>query len=127
MFLTELPRSHTNPTIQSPRSAYTAIQGRGKKRSANTIQTGVSHALPGFLAPLVLLFGEDSSCLRDSVGTHGRRRSGGIPTFTRDLPRMIRDLVRRDGRGTLNVTNEGSCSWFEFAREILHQAIRDSI
>jgi dTDP-4-dehydrorhamnose reductase len=40
---------------------------------------------------------------------------------------MIRDLVRMDARGILNVTNEGSCSWFEFAQETLRQAGRDSV
>jgi dTDP-4-dehydrorhamnose reductase len=51
----------------------------------------------------------------------------GSPTFTCDLARAIRDLVRMDARGTLNVTNAGSCSWFEFAGEILRQAGRDSV
>ncbi len=51
----------------------------------------------------------------------------GSPTFTRDLATAIRDLVRADARGILNVTNTGSCSWFDFAREVLHQAGRDSI
>jgi hypothetical protein len=51
----------------------------------------------------------------------------GSPTFTRDLARMIRDLVRMEARGTLNVTNEGSCSWFEFAQETLRQAGRGSV
>ncbi|PYU69041.1 MAG: dTDP-4-dehydrorhamnose reductase, partial [Acidobacteria bacterium] len=51
----------------------------------------------------------------------------GSPTSTRDLARMIRNLVRMDARGTLNVTNEGSCSWFEFAQETLRQAGRGSV
>ncbi len=51
----------------------------------------------------------------------------GSPTFTRDLAQAIRDLVRMEVRGTLHVTNVGSCSWFEFAREILRQAGRTSI
>ncbi len=40
---------------------------------------------------------------------------------------MIRDLVRMEARGTLHVTNEGSCSWFEFAQETLRLAGRDSV
>jgi len=51
----------------------------------------------------------------------------GSPTFTRDLARIIRNLVRMNARGILNVTNEGSCSWFEFAEETLRQAGRDSV
>jgi dTDP-4-dehydrorhamnose reductase len=32
-----------------------------------------------------------------------------------------------DARGILNVTNAGSCSWFEFAQETLRQAGRGSV
>jgi dTDP-4-dehydrorhamnose reductase len=51
----------------------------------------------------------------------------GSPTFTRDLAVAIRSLVLADARGILNVTNAGTCSWFEFASEILRQAGRGSI
>jgi dTDP-4-dehydrorhamnose reductase len=51
----------------------------------------------------------------------------GSPTFTRDLAKAIRDLVRADARGFVNVTNTGSCSWYDFAREILRQTGRDSV
>lgn len=48
----------------------------------------------------------------------------GSPTYTRDLARAIHKLVRADARGLLNITNSGSCSRFEFAREILRKAGR---
>ena len=51
----------------------------------------------------------------------------GSPTYTRDLARAIRDLVLRDARGIVHITNEGICSWFDFAREILAQSGRVSI
>jgi dTDP-4-dehydrorhamnose reductase len=51
----------------------------------------------------------------------------GSPTYTRDLARVIRDLVLRDARGIVHITNEGICSWFDFAREILAQSGRDAI
>lgn len=51
----------------------------------------------------------------------------GSPAFTRDLARMIRDLVRMDARGIVNVMNAGSCSWFEFAQVTLRQAGRGSV
>ena len=43
----------------------------------------------------------------------------GSPTYTRDLACAIRDLVRKDARGVTHITNEGICSWYDFAREIL--------
>jgi dTDP-4-dehydrorhamnose reductase len=46
----------------------------------------------------------------------------GSPTYTRDLAAAIRALVRADARGFVSVTNSGTCSWFEFAQEILRQA-----
>jgi dTDP-4-dehydrorhamnose reductase len=48
----------------------------------------------------------------------------GSPTYTRDLAAAIHRLMQADARGTLNITNSGSCSWFEFAREILGKAGR---
>jgi dTDP-4-dehydrorhamnose reductase len=51
----------------------------------------------------------------------------GSPTFTRDLSHVIRDLVRKDARGIVHVTNAGACTWFEFATEILRQAGRSSV
>jgi len=51
----------------------------------------------------------------------------GSPTYTRDLARAIRDLVVMDARGIVHITNEGFCSWFDFAREILAQSGRESI
>jgi dTDP-4-dehydrorhamnose reductase len=46
----------------------------------------------------------------------------GSPTYTRDLAVAIRGLVHADARGFVSVTNSGTCSWFEFAQEILRQA-----
>ena len=51
----------------------------------------------------------------------------GSPTFTRDLSAAILQLIHAEARGIVHITNTGTCSWFEFACEILHQAGRDSI
>jgi dTDP-4-dehydrorhamnose reductase len=51
----------------------------------------------------------------------------GSPTYTRDLACAIRDLVWKDARGITHITNEGFCSWFDFAREILLQSGRQSV
>jgi dTDP-4-dehydrorhamnose reductase len=51
----------------------------------------------------------------------------GSPTFTRDLATAILALVRADARGIVHITNAGSCSWMEFAAEVLRQAGRDSV
>jgi dTDP-4-dehydrorhamnose reductase len=51
----------------------------------------------------------------------------GSPTYTRDLARAIRDLVQKDARGIVHVSNEGACSWYDFAKEILAGAGRQSV
>jgi len=50
----------------------------------------------------------------------------GSPTYSMDLARAIRELVQADTRGVLNITNSGSCSWFEFAKETLRRAGRNT-
>jgi dTDP-4-dehydrorhamnose reductase len=42
------------------------------------------------------------------------------------LAHAIRGLVRAEARGILNITNSGSCSWFDFAKEIVQRAGRNT-
>jgi dTDP-4-dehydrorhamnose reductase len=44
------------------------------------------------------------------------------PTYTRDLAQKIAQLINTEYYGIFHITNKGSCSWYEFAREILKQA-----
>lgn len=38
------------------------------------------------------------------------------PTYTHDLAESTKALMERDARGLFHLTNEGECSWFEFAQ-----------
>jgi dTDP-4-dehydrorhamnose reductase len=51
----------------------------------------------------------------------------GSPTFTRDLSSAIRSLISSNAQGIFHITNSGTCSWFEFAQEVLKQAGRSAI
>ena len=42
----------------------------------------------------------------------------GSPTYTYDLARLIVDMIQTDKYGIYHATNEGYCSWYEFATEI---------
>lgn len=42
----------------------------------------------------------------------------GSPTYTKDLARAIADLTESGCYGVYHVTNQGSTSWYDFAREI---------
>jgi len=51
----------------------------------------------------------------------------GSPTYTLDLSRAILTLLEKDLWGVFHVSNSGSCSWYEFAKEILAQVGRDTV
>lgn len=38
------------------------------------------------------------------------------PTYTRDLAGTVRQLIQEDASGIFHVTNDGECSWYEFAQ-----------
>jgi dTDP-4-dehydrorhamnose reductase len=44
------------------------------------------------------------------------------PTFTADLAQKTRELIEHDAVGLFHLTNDGECSWFEFARGALDLA-----
>ena len=46
----------------------------------------------------------------------------GSPTYTYDLSRLLCDMIVTDRYGTYHATNEGLCSWAEFAAEIMRQS-----
>lgn len=47
------------------------------------------------------------------------------PTYVRDLARLLVQMIHTDHFGIYHATNEGFCSWYDFAREIFRQAKRD--
>ena len=44
----------------------------------------------------------------------------GKPTYTKDLAEKTKEIIKNDF-GKYHITNEGICSWFEFAKEIMKQ------
>lgn len=64
----------------------------------------------------MLRLGRERECLtvvEDQVGS---------PTYSVDLARLLADIIQTDKYGTYHGTNEGYCSWAEFATEIMKQA-----
>ncbi|MFI3237899.1 MAG: dTDP-4-dehydrorhamnose reductase [Lachnospiraceae bacterium] len=51
----------------------------------------------------------------------------GSPTYTYDLARLLVDMVETDKYGRYHATNEGLCSWYDFAVEIFKQAGMDHV
>lgn len=59
---------------------------------------------------------EEISVVADQVGS---------PTYTADLAPLLCDMIFSDKYGTYHATNEGECSWAEFAEEIFKCADYD--
>ena len=51
----------------------------------------------------------------------------GSPTYTYDLARLLVDMIQTDKYGRYHATNEGLCSWYEFACEIFRAAGMDDV
>jgi dTDP-4-dehydrorhamnose reductase len=49
----------------------------------------------------------------------------GSPTYTPDFSRLLVDMIVTDKYGRYHATNEGLCSWYDFAVEIFKQAKLD--
>jgi len=92
------------------------------------------HAKHWVIARTSWLFGASRTCFPEKILSAADSQPElkvvddqiGSPTYTRDLATAIRKLVQSDAHGILNVTNSGSCSWFEFARAILEKVGRNT-
>lgn len=42
----------------------------------------------------------------------------GSPTYTYDLSRLLVDMIETDKYGTYHATNEDTCTWYDFTKEI---------
>lgn len=108
---------------RDPQSVYGRTKAEAEVRLLET--------LPGCcIARTSWLFGTGGKCFPDTILKAAASRPAldvvddqrGSPTYAVDLARAISELCRKDARGIVHVTNTGSCSWFEFAREIVKQA-----
>jgi len=51
----------------------------------------------------------------------------GSPTYTYDLAKLLVDMISTEKYGTYHATNQGCCSWSDFAKEIFKQAKLDVV
>ncbi|HZW81229.1 MAG TPA: dTDP-4-dehydrorhamnose reductase [Candidatus Deferrimicrobiaceae bacterium] len=76
------------------------------------------------------LFGVGGKCFPDTILQLAASRPSldvvndqrGCPTYVVDLARCIVSLCRKSAEGIVHATNAGSCSWFEFAQQIVRSA-----
>lgn len=49
----------------------------------------------------------------------------GSPTYTHDLAKLLIEMIQSEKYGIYHATNEGFCSWAEFAKEIFNQSDKE--
>ncbi len=123
--------SHNKPCREDAAMNPTGAYGRTKMRGEQAIETvGCHHVIirtgwlyseygKNFVKTMLRIMTEREQCkvVFDQVGT---------PTYAGDLARAIFDIVEnelfRGADGIYHYSNEGVCSWFDFAKEIARQA-----
>lgn len=86
-----------------------------------------------FIIRIAWVFGKNGNNFIQTMLRLGKERGAvsvvndqiGSPTYTYDLARLVVDMIQSDAYGTYHATNEGICSWYEFACEIFKQANMD--
>jgi dTDP-4-dehydrorhamnose reductase len=117
----EKPEPYLETDAPNPRSAYGASKLAGERAvdPAHDLIVRVSwvSGLHGsnMVKTIVRLAAE-----HDTLAFVDDQR--GNPTFADDIARMTRTLVDAGHAGTFHVTNQGSVTWYEFARSVLGAA-----
>lgn len=86
-----------------------------------------------FIVRIAWVFGKNGKNFIKTMLRLGRERGAvsvvndqiGSPTYTYDLARLLVDMIQTDKYGIYHATNEGLCSWYDFAVEIFRQAGMD--
>ncbi|MBQ2953520.1 MAG: dTDP-4-dehydrorhamnose reductase [Clostridia bacterium] len=104
----------------NPRNVY----GLSKLQGEEAVRSLTSRH---FILRVSWLFGHGGGNFVETIRRLGQEKSQitvvddqiGSPTYTLDLARLIAQMIITERYGTYNVTNEGFCSFADFARVIL--------
>ena len=108
---------------RKPVSVYGQTKYEGELAVQNTLEKY-------FIVRIAWVFGVNGKNFVKTMLNLGKTRDKltvvcdqfGSPTYTYDLAKLLVDMVQTDKYGVYHATNEGFCSWYEFACEIFKQA-----
>ena len=108
---------------REPVSVYGQTKYEGELAVQNTLEKY-------FIVRIAWVFGVNGKNFVKTMLNLGKTRDKltvvcdqfGSPTYTYDLARLLVDMVQTDKYGVYHATNEGFCSWYDFACEIFKQA-----
>ncbi|MGA9980089.1 MAG: dTDP-4-dehydrorhamnose reductase [Candidatus Sulfotelmatobacter sp.] len=115
----------TSPYETDDRRNPQSVYGRSKAEA----ELRLLDAMPGCcIARTSWLFGTGGKCFPDTILKLAATRPAldvvndqrGCPTYAADLAEAIIQLCRANASGIVHATNSGDCTWFEFAREVVH-------
>ena len=112
--------------IDSPRAAqsyYGLTKGEGEDKVRELVDRH-------FIVRISWVFGINGHNFVKTMLKLGRERSEltvvndqiGSPTYTADLAILLADMLQTDRYGTYHASNEGYCSWYDFAAVIMAEA-----
>ena len=99
------------------------IYGRTKYEGELAVQKYINKS---FIIRISWVFGINGNNFVKTMIKLGQERKSinvindqiGSPTYTYDLAKLIKVMIKSDKYGIYHATNEGVCSWYEFALEI---------
>ena len=108
---------------RAPLNVYGQTKYEGELAVQNTLEKF-------FIVRIAWVFGLNGKNFVKTMLNLGRNRDRltvvndqfGSPTYTYDLARLLVDMILTEKYGIYHATNEGICSWYEFACEIFRQA-----
>lgn len=118
------PLVETDPI--NPKSVYGSTKAEGEKLVREETDKN-------FIVRTAWLYGDGNNFVKTMLNLSDRfpvltvvDDQIGSPTSTVDLAKAIIDLAQTDNYGTYHGTNEGVCSWADFAEEIFKIAGKDT-
>lgn len=112
------------PYLESDKTNPLSIYGKSKLAGEEAVR---NHLDKFFIIRTSWLFGVRGKNFISTIQNLAARQKEirivndqtGSPTFTKDLAEGIKELIESPYYGIYHITNQGACSWFEFAKIIL--------
>jgi dTDP-4-dehydrorhamnose reductase len=104
-----------------------SVYGKSKLAGEKAVQEILSRF---FIVRISWVFGTNGNNFVKTMLRLGKERDTlsvvcdqvGSPTYTADLAPLLCDMAASEKFGIYHATNEGECSWAQFAQEIFRQA-----
>lgn len=119
----------TTPYTEADAPNPLGVYGASKLRGEQQVQR-ICHEHEYLIVRIAWLYGQHGKNFVQTILQLARQHSvlrivndqTGAPTYTKDVVRGIQALLARNVAGIVHLTNDGTCTWHEFAQTILAMA-----